>query len=133
MSMIDNLSTYLSKMKSQTQLPWDDLADDIGLGKSTLTNYRKKNANPRLDTLEQLCISLHATPNQLLLGDCLEAFLLEHVIPVAYAVSQLPFEKQILFVDLFTQLLQLWEPTGSDAPEEAASSEASKLETPLKP
>lgn len=87
-----------------------EFADELQIARSSLQQYIKGKGNPSIRTVEQMAQKMDLDPVILLTGmlDLDKQEIASDLLTILHKVSVLSKEKQLHFVGLFLEMLQLW-------------------------
>lgn len=62
------ISERIFKILKDKNMTQKEFADKVGIGNSTVSEWKKKKTNPSADKIMDICMALDVTPEQLLTG-----------------------------------------------------------------
>lgn len=107
-----NISNFIQAYKRQKDLTTMELADELGISHSSLSDYLGGHRNLRTDTISQIAKALHISPSVLVSGGPVGAQDYElalTLLDTLEAFQALPEARRREGVDLFVQLIKLWD------------------------
>ena len=108
MLISENLSRVLMQYKREYGLSFEDLAQKLGLPKSSTVNYCNGTGNPRSDTLESMSAALDIPLTEIVSVPLPGQEQAETVIRAAQAISGLKPEHRERAAQLFLELAALF-------------------------
>lgn len=90
-----------------------EYAEDLEIARSSLQQYMKGEGNPSVDTIERIAQKMDMDPVTLLTGtlDGVQRERAWDLLTAIQQVSALSEKKRLRFVELFMEIMQLWEST----------------------
>lgn len=109
MEIRNNMATVLKFMKKRNNLTLTELADELGISRSQLQVMLKGEANPRIDTVEQIANRLNIAPEVLVTADFNsdQVALFDVILELLDAIAILPKKNRAPFVELFIKMAEL--------------------------
>lgn len=110
MGIQKNMANTLRLYMTENHKTLAELSEELQIARSSLQKYIKGEGNPSIQTVEQMAQKMEMDPAVLLTGmlDLDKQEIAYPLLTTIEKVSLLPKEKQLRFVDLFLQMLQLW-------------------------
>ena len=62
------ISERIFKILKEKKMTQKEFAEKVGIGNSTVSEWKKKKTNPSADKIMDICMTLDVTPEQLLTG-----------------------------------------------------------------
>lgn len=63
--MIENFSKNLTRLRQEKNISQVELANELGIGKQSISDYEKQKTYPTFTNLEKIAVFFNATPTQL--------------------------------------------------------------------
>lgn len=110
MGIQKNVASILQLYMAEKHKTFAEFSDELQIARSSLQLYLKGEGNPTIQTIEQMAEKMEMDPAILLTGmlDLDKREIAYTLLTTLQKVGALPKEKQLRFVDLFLQMLQLW-------------------------
>lgn len=112
MDIQQNISNFIQAYKRQKGLTTLELADELGISHSSLSDYLSGRRNIRTDTISQIAKALHISPSALVSGGPVAARDYElalTLLDTLEAFQALQEERRNEAAELFVQLIKLWD------------------------
>lgn len=110
MNIQQNISNFIQAYKRQKGLTTMELANELGISHSVLSDYLNGHCNPRADTIEHIAKKLNVSPAALVSGGLIsqtEYDLIFVLLNTLDAFRGMGPERQHEGIDLFIRLLRL--------------------------
>ena len=116
MGIQKNIAATLRLYMSENNKTLAEFADELQIARSSLQEYLKGEGNPSVCTIEQIAEKMEMDPAILLTGilDLDKREIAYTLLTTLQKVGSLPKDKQLRFVELFMEMLQLWSGDGGN-------------------
>lgn len=110
MNLRENLAAMIRAYMRKNHLSLTKLADELGISRNSLYDYRNGEGNPTLLMLEHIADKMEISPAALVAGmvdlDQLEIVLL--LLDMVQSIAELPEEDRLQVAELFLEMVRLW-------------------------
>lgn len=108
MSSTENLARILMQHKRECGLSFENLAQKLGLGKTSTVNYCNGTGNPRMDTIQRVADALNVPITEIVSDPLPGQEQAETISLAAKAISGLEPERRKRAVQLFLEMAALF-------------------------